>query len=527
MGRLGDACMAAIGALRLSAKEKNDGERVLAADTGAQQHSRHTLKGRALGLLAAIAVLLAAEIALGVSVMRNVERSFERAAELDAVQRELLFGLSGVADLIADVAFDRRFREDRGAIGHWLGHLAVLAELGPEASARVGPDAVYQVNALLERTRALLAIETLTHDSLVTLSEEIEDQLTTYGNILLHRVGVVQDERQAVMAESAAQRRLLVVAMAGIGSFGLALLTLGGGLFVARLIRALEQLRQQTERIGRGDYEARSPVAGDDEVAQVTEAVNAMAAGLSARDRELAGMRANFGQQERMFAMGVFAAQMAHELGNPIQAIMALCLHTSESLREDSSPRNVLICIDNINLIADHAERLTGTVRDIREFARPERLERELIDINDLVDRGIRLMRFEPRFKRVKVQLDLAPDVAPVHGVADHLTQVLLNLLINASDAVEKVGGTISVATRSDRDRVMLCVADDGQGMEPAVRDLVFDPFFTTKLSGNGTGLGLTICKRIVDDHGGDITIDSTVGRGTSVTVILPKGASS
>lgn len=506
---------------------ESDGEPVLAAEAGTQQRSRHTLKGRALGLLAALAALLATEIGLGVAVIRNVELGFQRAAELDAVQRELLFGVSGISDLIADVAFDRRFREDRGALGHWLGHLAVLNELGPEAEARVGPDGLAQVRSLIERTRDLLAVKQLTHDSLVSLSEEIEDQLTTYGNLLLQRVSAVQDERQAVLAVSANQRRWLVFTMVAVGSFGLGLLAVGGGLFVARLIRALEQLRRQTERIGRGDYEARSTVTGDDEVAQVTEAVNAMAAGLSARDRELAGMRANFGQQERMFAMGVFAAQMAHELGNPIQAIMALCLHTSESLREDSSPRNVLSCVDNINLIADHAERLTGTVRDIREFARPERLERELIDVNELVDRSIRLMRFEPRFKRVKVQLDLAPDLMPVHGVADHLTQVLLNLLINASDAVEKVGGTISVATRWDRDKVSLSVADDGQGMEPAVRDLVFDPFFTTKLSGNGTGLGLTICKRIVDDHGGDITIDSTVGRGTTVTVILPKGAGS
>lgn len=485
---------------------------------------RGSLRAKALALFAALALLVAAEIVLAIAVFGDVEQHFAEFAALDSEQRQLVVSVVQVRDLLLDIDLAAPNDDRRAVLEHWLSDLDVLLDVDAGLADRLGPEAIGLVAALGRRGRELLASPSPTHDSVVALGEDIHADVQEYGNALLAHMTQVQNETEELAAHAARHRRDYVATMAGLGGLGLVILALGGGMFLSRLLGALDLLRLQARRIAGGDYGQAIPVARSDEIGEVVRAVNAMSVGLAARERELAGLRGRFGQQERMFAMGVLAAQMAHELGNPIQAIMALSLHASESLRGDQSRENVLANLEHLDLIAEHAERLTGTVCEIREFGRPARMDREFVDLNEIVRSTVRLMRFERRFARAKVELDLSADIPAVYGLADHLAQVLVNLLINAADAVPGAGGWIAVRTAVEDGWVAVRVSDNGHGMEEAVKGLVFEPFFSTKHNENGTGLGLTICKQIIEDHEGRIGIDSTAAEGTTVTVLLPRG---
>jgi signal transduction histidine kinase len=484
---------------------------------------RRSLPAKALALFAALGALVLSELVLAFLLFEDVERHFTEMENLDRQQRQLVASVVQVRDLLLDIQFASS-GDGHTVLGHWLGDLDVMLEVDEDVGRRMGPEAMGMLADLRRRAAELSTAETVTQDALISLGEDLESDVGEYNSALLAHLSQLETDRADLMAHADAHRHAKITFMAVLGGAGLTVMGIVGGLFLMRLLQAMRQLGQQATRIAKGDYGQLMPVERSDELGQVVEAVNAMSAGLASRERELVGLRSRYGQQERMFAMGVLAAQMAHELGNPIQAIMALSLHAADSLRGDQSRETVFACIDHLDVIARHAERLTGTVCDIREFARPERLEREFVDLNEVVENTVRLMRFERRFARTGVQLELAGALPPVHAVRDHVAQILVNLLINAADAVPAQGGRIVVATRAMGDSVAISVTDNGCGMEDAVKALVFEAFFTTKLSDNGTGLGLTICKQIAQDHGGRIAIDSTVGKGTAVTVLLPKG---
>lgn len=148
-----------------------------------------------------------------------------------------------------------------------------------------------------------------------------------------------------------------------------------------------------------------------------------------------------------------------------------------------------------------------------------------MLDLNGLLRRTCNFVTFDRRFRRVELCLELDPELPAVFGVADHLTQVAMNLLINAADALlERYDPPpkIRVSTVVRNGKVVLEVADNGVGIEPEVLGRVFIEYFTTKVSGRGTGLGLAVCRRLVSDGGGEVTIASLPGIGTTVTVTLP-----
>jgi len=179
-------------------------------------------------------------------------------------------------------------------------------------------------------------------------------------------------------------------------------------------------------------------------------------------------------------------------------------------------------------LILEQTHRISQITRQLAEMTAPYSPEPQSLDLNALLRRTCAFLRYDKRFANLEFKLDLDSGVPSINAVADHLTQVMMNLLINAADATCDLAGrsaSISVETRSNGREVVLVVEDNGCGMDAATMARAFDEAFTTKPPGRGSGIGLFMCRSLVEAEGGRIELDSTPGRGTRVAVFLPRPA--
>ena len=227
-------------------------------------------------------------------------------------------------------------------------------------------------------------------------------------------------------------------------------------------------------------------------------------------------------QAEKLAALGQTVSGVAHELNNPLATILTWAERLMARELDEQTKRGV-------GTILSESERAARMVRNLLTFARKRQSTRAMVDLNPVVRQTLALRAYEQRVTNIIVSEDLAPDVPQVFADAHQLQQVLLNLTINAEQAMLAAHGrgSLIVRTRFDRKRelVVLEVRDDGPGIAPEVQTRIFDPFFTTKDVGKGTGLGLTVAYAIVEDHGGRIRLESTPGTGTTFLVELPVGA--
>jgi signal transduction histidine kinase len=248
-----------------------------------------------------------------------------------------------------------------------------------------------------------------------------------------------------------------------------------------------------------------------------------------ARTEELRSSQGQLIQSEKMASLGQLVAGVAHELNNPLTFIVGNVaplreqLHAIRALAERRNDATTLVICDDmaqiLAVIASGAERTATIVKDLRTFSRVEEGHTAVADLRDGLRVTINLLR--PRWKdRVAIHAQV-DDMPRVECDAGQINQVFMNVLSNACDAVAD-GGNIWIRATTDGDTVAVAVRDDGVGIPPQVLPRIFDPFFTTKEIGKGTGLGLAIAHGIVARHGGRITVDSEVGRGTEVVVRLP-----
>ncbi|MDH3635720.1 MAG: ATP-binding protein, partial [Gammaproteobacteria bacterium] len=238
--------------------------------------------------------------------------------------------------------------------------------------------------------------------------------------------------------------------------------------------------------------------------------------------RELETTRQQFFHQDKMAAIGQLAAGILHEVGNPIAAIagaVSAVQHSYTSADQDDELSR------NIDLINEQILRLGKITREIADFSSPKPRERELLDLNELLRSTAGLLSYDRRFSSIGVQLQLDKNLPAIVGVADQLTQVFMNLLINAMDACAAIDleeDCIVIKSELEGNRVHVCVQDYGPGMSKEVLGHVMELFFTTKPVGKGSGLGLSLCDTIVREHGGEMSIESEEGKGAQVHVILP-----
>ena len=237
--------------------------------------------------------------------------------------------------------------------------------------------------------------------------------------------------------------------------------------------------------------------------------------------RELKALQARLIQSEKMSSLGRMAASVAHEINNPLGAIVVYSHLLLETTSEDFPGRR------NLEKIVREATRCRDIVRGLLDFARPGPGARLAADLNAIVHAAHDLLRGQPPFRNLEVAFDLSSTPLEVACDSSQIQQAFTNLLVNAAEAIRDPG-TISIRSWLDAARQVAAVsfADTGCGIPPENLERVFEPFFTTKQEGHGTGLGLAIVYGIIERHGGTIKADSRLGEGTTFTVCLPvKGA--
>jgi len=224
-------------------------------------------------------------------------------------------------------------------------------------------------------------------------------------------------------------------------------------------------------------------------------------------------------QAEKMAALGQTISGVAHELNNPLATILSWAERLAERNLDETSRRGV-------DVILSESERAARIVRNLLTFARKRQSTRSMIDLNQVVRETLALRAYEQRLTNIDVVIALASGLPPVFADAHQIQQVLLNLVINAEQAMLSANGRGSLVLRTwhdaERNSVVLQVSDDGPGVPGEVKSKIFDPFFTTKEVGKGTGLGLTVAYAIVQEHGGSIRVESQPAGGAAFTVELP-----
>jgi signal transduction histidine kinase len=274
-------------------------------------------------------------------------------------------------------------------------------------------------------------------------------------------------------------------------------------------LRPLRRLRDGARRIAAGDYASRIPERGPAEVSELAREFNSMGRAVEERERELV-------RSERLAAVGKMAAMITHEVRNPLSSIGLNTELLEDELDGDASEaRNLCRSIHR------EVDRLTAITEEYLAFARLPKPKLAAEPINPMVGALAAFVREDLAAKQVKLVTDLAPGDPIAQIDAGQIRQCLINLVRNASDAVTaNHGGKVTLRTRSVGSRIEIAVEDDGIGIPPDVQPRLFDPFFSTKEGGSGLGLALT--QQIVRDHGGDLRVESAVGRGTTFTVSVP-----
>jgi PAS domain S-box-containing protein len=238
-----------------------------------------------------------------------------------------------------------------------------------------------------------------------------------------------------------------------------------------------------------------------------------------ARDvSERAAAETELRRVDRLVTLGTFAAGVAHEINNPVAAILLAAEVALERPRPKASDSPDARTLERI---ADHARRCGAIVRSMLDFAAQGRSERRLHDVNDLVGRAMALVDGYARERGATLRLDAQPDLPRVRGNGVEIEQVFVNLLRNALES-RRAGVAIDVETRRTDNTVRVTVTDDGEGIPAETRAQIFEPFYSTKRASGGTGLGLAITRRIVVDHGGEIRIEDPPAGGTRFVVELP-----
>jgi signal transduction histidine kinase len=227
--------------------------------------------------------------------------------------------------------------------------------------------------------------------------------------------------------------------------------------------------------------------------------------------------RVQLAQSEKLAATGRLAATFAHEVNNPLQAIYN-CLQMMRDFQ--LKPEEQRECLQ---IAISEVERLTGTVSRVLDLTRRPQQEMRPVQLNQVVERVLALTGKYLQHRHVALQKDLASDLPLTLALPDELVQVFLNLVLNAADAMPE-GGMLRVTSRLAEDgRLAVALSDTGCGIPPENLDRIFEPFFSTKEG--GTGMGLNISSDVIKHHGGEIMVESQVGRGTTFTVCLPRVA--
>ncbi len=474
------------------------------------------LKGYlAYGLLATFAVILAIFIFYQKKVLLEQFDNLQRLYEMEI---ELHDANVGVLNAIETQQVNLKGLDFQGSTEHVQEHLLQLLLTSKEIIAPSIENTV-EISKLFAAIDA--AREKPDQATLGTLSQALQNAKSVIEKRLL------QIRMQREKLAKAFHERSDDVAMISLslGLFSLILLGTIIGVFFSRLARDLILLRQHGQAIIHGQRGKSVPIKRNDEVGDLANAINKMADDLDQHEKTLELERQKNFHREKMAAMGTLTAGIAHEVGNPIAAISALVQEVINENISGKCPYMDETDLCKLHMVLDNTQRLGNITREISGLVQPQSEKSELFDLNALIRNTCNLMRYDQRWKRIHVDFCLDKNLPALNGISDQLTQVVMNLLVNALDAIESAEKTkpqIRICSGLEDGNVCVSIEDNGQGMDAATLKKAKQEFFTTKDRGKGTGLGLSLCNSIITAHHGRLDIQSSRGRGTIVRVYLP-----
>jgi signal transduction histidine kinase len=279
-------------------------------------------------------------------------------------------------------------------------------------------------------------------------------------------------------------------------------------------VKPVRRLATATTRIAKGEWETTLPIDSRDEVGELTDSFNKMSVALMQKRAELETTYRELARRERMAEIGNFSMMIAHELKNPLGIIKgSIDIIAKEGVK--SKVRKTMI-----EYIQDEVRRLNRLVEDFLSFARPKPAHKSMININQVVNKMVTMVPLQEfNEKEIALQVQLAPDVRDVNVDEHQVYQALLNVFTNAVQAIPERGDII-ISTANQKGGVVIEVTDSGIGISDEEKEKVFEPFFTKKQ--RGTGLGLAVVKKIMDNHNGEIRINDRQGGGTVFSLWLP-----
>jgi signal transduction histidine kinase len=319
----------------------------------------------------------------------------------------------------------------------------------------------------------------------------------------------------------------------GLGCLGLLIFTLI--YFLKRtIINRITLLHDMGNKITKGNLDAEFKDLGQDELGKLAQGFEIMVNNLKKKIKEakdksqLAEEQANETRQaidelvktqhrliqtERFAAIGEAASHLSHEIKNPLMIMAGFARQAQKSLPQDCPEQ------EKLSIIVQEAQRLEKMLYEVRDFTRPRKVKKEPSEINKVITDTIKIFDNELKASKVDYKLDFEPNLPEVNIDKDQIKQVLINLIKNSLEAMPD-GGVLTVASRSEDRSVRIQVQDTGQGIPLDKMKSIFSPFFTTK--DKGTGLGLAVTYKIIQDHGGDISVDSKPGHGAKFTFTIP-----
>lgn len=339
---------------------------------------------------------------------------------------------------------------------------------------------------------------------------EIEKELRLHGaEMVTVAEELLAKERKAVNSMLVVSQRIPLAFL-----FVLILLIAYLTFFIAtQMLAPLARMMQAARRIADGDL---TPITAHrkyrDEFSDLAMAMNHMISQLVLRHDMLV-------KAHKLKAVGTLTAGVAHELNNPINNIML----TAAMLQEDYAELPDEERLDMIDDMVGQSERARKIVRNLLDFARESDIDSQMLEVGDLIGETLQLASNQIKLAKAKVETRAAENLPAIFGDRQQLTQVFLNMVLNALDAMPGGGAlAISAHNTKDRDFVSIEFADTGAGIPEQNLNSIFDPFFSTKTAAKGTGLGLSVSLGIVKQHGGDIQVSSRLNKGTTFTIMLP-----
>jgi signal transduction histidine kinase len=249
---------------------------------------------------------------------------------------------------------------------------------------------------------------------------------------------------------------------------------------------------------------------------ELDDRVAARTAELQAKDEEVKTMSQQLWQAAKLATMGELAASIAHELNNPLATVSLRVELLLGGMASDAPQRRAL------EVVEQEVERMGQLVANLLQFTRRGQQQVSTLDVREEIEHTLELIHYHLHHRQITVVRQFAPDVPMVQADRLQLRQLFLNLFTNASDAMP-LGGTLTLRVKTEPPgQLEIAISDTGMGIAAEDLPRVMEPFFTTKPEGRGTGLGLPICRRIVQEHQGDLSIVSTVHQGTTVFITLP-----